>query len=42
MSHPALALGVNVLDGHITYPGVAKAFNLPCAPLERVLSVETV
>ena len=39
---PALALGVNVLDGNITYPGVAEAFGLPCASLERVLNVETV
>jgi alanine dehydrogenase len=26
---PALALGVNVVDGKITYPGVAEAFGLP-------------
>jgi alanine dehydrogenase len=39
---PALALGVNVIDGEITCPGVAEAFGLPCAPLDRVLNVETV
>ncbi|NBV90120.1 MAG: alanine dehydrogenase, partial [Actinobacteria bacterium] len=25
---PALALGLNVHDGHVTYPGVAEAFDL--------------
>ena len=25
----ALRAGVNVLDGHITHPGVASAFNVP-------------
>ena len=25
---PALALGVNIVDGHVTYPGVAEAFGL--------------
>jgi len=33
----ALALGVNVVDGQITYPGVAEAFGLPCIPVETVL-----
>ncbi len=31
---PALAKGVNIVDGKITYPGVAEAFNLPLSPLE--------
>lgn len=26
---PALALGVNIVDGQVTYPGVAEAFGLP-------------
>ncbi|UCC26286.1 MAG: alanine dehydrogenase [Gemmatimonadales bacterium] len=27
---PALALGLNVVDGKVTYPGVAEAFGLEC------------
>lgn len=30
---PALALGVNVVQGRVTCPGVAEAFGLDCAPL---------
>jgi len=33
----ALALGVNVVAGQITYPGVAEAFNLSYTPVEEVL-----
>lgn len=33
----ALALGVNVVEGKITYPGVAEAFGLPYTPVEEVL-----
>ncbi|MFM9105943.1 MAG: alanine dehydrogenase [Chloroflexota bacterium] len=36
--NPALARGVNVLDGKITYPAVAEAFGLPCTPLENLVS----
>jgi alanine dehydrogenase len=35
---PALARGVNVLDGRITYEAVAEAHNLDYAPLNDVLS----
>lgn len=31
---PALAQGVNVVDGKIVFPGVAQAFDLPCHKLE--------
>jgi alanine dehydrogenase len=34
---PALARGVNVLDGKVTYAAVAAAHNLPYYPLEDVL-----
>lgn len=34
----ALALGLNVVDGKIVYPGVAEAFDLPLTPLESVLA----
>ena len=37
-SDPALAKGVNVLNGQITYPAVAEAFGMSYAPLEAVLS----
>jgi len=30
---PALAKGVNVLNGHVTYPAVAEAFGLPSVPV---------
>ncbi len=33
----ALALGLNVVDGKVVYPGVAEAFNLPLVPVETVL-----
>jgi len=36
---PALALGVNVLDGKITYEPVAEAHGLDYTPLEDVLSL---
>ncbi|MEG6615045.1 alanine dehydrogenase [Peptococcaceae bacterium 1198_IL3148] len=34
---PALAKGVNVIDGHCTYKAVADDLNLPYTPLEEVL-----
>ncbi|MBW3569894.1 MAG: alanine dehydrogenase [Gemmatimonadetes bacterium] len=34
---PALALGLNVVNGKVTYPGVAEAFDLPYVPVEQVL-----
>jgi alanine dehydrogenase len=33
----ALALGVNIAGGKVTYPGVAEAFNLDYTPVEKVL-----
>src|SRR5688572_15939806 len=33
----ALALGINVVDGKCTYPGVAEAFALDYTPVEKVL-----
>jgi alanine dehydrogenase len=35
--NPALAKGVNLVDGKITYKAVAEAFNLPYTPLEEIL-----
>jgi len=39
---PALARGVNVLDGRITYEAVAEAHNLEYMPLEDVLPLSPV
>ena len=39
---PALARGVNVLDGRITYEAVAEAHNLDYAPLDAVLAAPAV
>jgi alanine dehydrogenase len=39
---PALAKGVNVIDGKITYEAVADAHGLPYTPLEDVLPLVTV
>jgi alanine dehydrogenase len=33
----ALALGLSVVGGKVTYPGVAEAFDLPYTPVEEVL-----
>jgi alanine dehydrogenase len=35
---PALALGVNIVDGHVTYPGVAEAFGLDYADVQGFLT----
>jgi alanine dehydrogenase len=39
---PALARGVNVLDGHVTYEAVAEAHDLEYTPLEDVLPLTRV
>ncbi len=33
----ALKLGVNVVDGHVTYPGVAEAFGMECRGVDHFL-----
>lgn len=38
LEDPALALGVNVTEGQITYPGVAEAFGLSWTDVSRFLS----
>ena len=35
---PGLGAGVNIVDGEITWPGVAEAFGLPCTPLAQLLA----
>ena len=34
----ALALGVNAVEGHVTYEGVAEAFGMPCRDVADFLS----
>jgi alanine dehydrogenase len=34
----ALAKGVNVYRGHITYPAVAEAFGLEYTPVDKLLA----
>ncbi|MBN1543798.1 alanine dehydrogenase [candidate division KSB1 bacterium] len=34
---PDLAKGINVIEGKVTYKGVAEAFDLPYVPLEQVI-----
>jgi alanine dehydrogenase len=33
----ALKLGVNAVDGHLTYPGVAEAFDMDCRDIDDFL-----
>ncbi|KPJ82838.1 MAG: alanine dehydrogenase [Gemmatimonas sp. SG8_23] len=35
---PALKLGVNVVDGHVTYAGVAEAFDMECRDVDGFLT----
>jgi alanine dehydrogenase len=35
---PELLKGLNIVDGHVTYPGVAEAFGLPYEPPEKFVS----
>jgi len=38
--HPSLAKGVNILDGVVTHPGVASAFDLDDTPLEAAIEAK--
>ena len=35
-NNPALQRGLNTINGHVAHPGVAAAFNLPCADADAV------
>lgn len=37
LENPEIAKGLNVVEGKVTYKGVAEAFNLPFEPFESVL-----
>ena len=41
LGDPALALGVNVVEGKVTYAGVAEAFGMECHALDRFLAAPT-
>ena len=34
---PALALGLNIVDGKVVFPAVAEAFDLPCHPMDELM-----
>ncbi|MGE5256961.1 MAG: alanine dehydrogenase [Hyphomicrobiales bacterium] len=38
LDNPEIAQGINIIDGRVTYPGVAEAFGLKYTPLQKVLS----
>lgn len=35
--NPEIQPGANVVQGKVTYEGVAKAFNLPCTPIDQII-----
>ena len=35
--NPGIRAGINLVDGKITYAGVAQAFNLPQVPVTEIL-----
>jgi alanine dehydrogenase len=38
LENPEIAQGINIIDGRVTYPGVAEAFGLKYTPLAKVLA----
>jgi alanine dehydrogenase len=41
LDNPEIAQGVNIIEGRVTYPGVAEAFGLKYQPLAKVLQAKT-
>jgi alanine dehydrogenase len=41
LENPEIAQGINIIDGKVTYPGVAEAFGLKYQPLEKALATKT-
>jgi alanine dehydrogenase len=35
--HPDIRLGANIVDGHVTFAGVAEAFGMPITPIDSLL-----
>jgi alanine dehydrogenase len=40
LENPEIAEGINVIDGKVTYAGVAEAFGLKYTPIEKALGVQ--
>jgi alanine dehydrogenase len=40
LDNPETAQGINVIDGKVTYRGVAEAFGLKYTPIEKVLGAK--
>jgi len=40
-TNTSLRRGLNTIQGKVVHPGVATAFNLPCANVEEVLASTT-
>ena len=40
LDNPEIAQGINVIDGKVTYAGVAEAFGLKYTPIEKVLGAK--
>ena len=40
LDNPEIAQGINIIEGKVTYPGVAEAFGLKYTPIEKVLGAK--
>ncbi len=40
LENPEIAEGINIIDGKVTYPGVAQAFSMTYTPLPEVLGLK--
>jgi alanine dehydrogenase len=40
LDNPEIAQGINIIEGQVTYPGVAEAFGLKYTPLQKILGAK--
>ena len=40
LDNPEIAQGINIIDGKVTYPGVAEAFGLNHTPIAKLLAAK--
>jgi len=40
LDNPEIAQGINIIEGQVTYPGVAEAFGLKYTPLPKILGAK--
>jgi alanine dehydrogenase len=40
LDNPEIAKGINIIDGKVTYPGVAEAFGLKHTPIGTLLAAK--